>query len=963
MPQSEPRQQAAAYLEALHGHHDPNEPVSLFAAANGDTQVRWSTTGTPEATLDHISRLHGTHNIWLGIATRTEALGSRRGGVEHCHTVSALWLDIDYGTVGHKPAEGQQLCADLDEALELVRRFPLPPSMIVHTGGGIQPYWLLQEPATADEYRAIVDSWETTWRQIAHPIHVDSVFNIDRVLRIPGTVNRKEGLARPVELHDHTGTRYGLDDLEQYLVEPTPTQRPAAPQATTTKGDRPGDIYNQRHSAVDVLTRAGWTHMLTLPNGDQRWVRPGKNPKDGTSATIYADNGCIHVFTDATHLPSNTQMQPFTFYVHNEHGGDYSAAGRYLLDRHGDTYRPTTMSTPVVSGIPLDSPSGELAPKERPVTPIVTHHTPPAFPIDVLPEWMTDMIHEVAQTRHAPIDLSIVGALGTLSALLNTGKVSLQADQTWIEGLNLYLVGVAESGSGKSPSLEPFKKPLVELEEQWDADTKDDRSEQIVALRLAEAEKSTLEKMFTARPGGPPVPKGEERQEIIGQLVELEGVIEDLKRGALKPPQVIVDDVTVEAFVQVLDDNHGRISVLSDEPTMFENLGRYSEKASAGGTVLSPYLMAFSGQDIRVNRKTAGNSLIKSARATMAIMAQDGITRQIIGDAKLDDRGFSQRFMIHTPQPIVGTRDYKAKHESDPRVVEHYEQTVKQIGGWCIPPAAVQLSLSPEAFDAYTSWMDGHESDMLPRGSLRHIAKPMAKIRQSVLRLSAILHCAHHPDNPPIVVDVDMVNMACTVGEYWMSHLLCMLAEEWQNPTDIEAATRILAKYVDSETFTMQDVLRWGGVQRLYDSRKLEAIVPAVSLLIEHGWAASNVDDWDEPKRGRTDPANLWITEKGRESFPEGLEAEEPAELRVHHAERFGRVQRVQNPKSQKSDYTHSHYISDDVVEMDSPETARVARGQMSEPQEAPPVDNNVDTSAPEDPPVTQLGRRSKLFG
>lgn len=116
-------------------------------------------------------------------------------------------------------AEAIVLHADIDdpEALERIRAFNPKPSVIVFSGGGFQPYWLLSKPTTD------FDRVERINAEIAKQLGGDHAHNVDRILRAPDTVNwpnekkrqsgRKPALSYVVEAE--WGLVYSLDDFSE----------------------------------------------------------------------------------------------------------------------------------------------------------------------------------------------------------------------------------------------------------------------------------------------------------------------------------------------------------------------------------------------------------------------------------------------------------------------------------------------------------------------------------------------------------------------------------------------------------------------------------------------------------------------------------------------------------------------------------------------------------------------------
>jgi hypothetical protein len=75
----------------------------------------------------------------------------------------------------------------LEQALVDIGKMPLPPSFIVATGGGYQPIWMLSEPVQATTIT--IDRAERAGMRLAKLLGGDAVQNVDRILRVPFTVN------------------------------------------------------------------------------------------------------------------------------------------------------------------------------------------------------------------------------------------------------------------------------------------------------------------------------------------------------------------------------------------------------------------------------------------------------------------------------------------------------------------------------------------------------------------------------------------------------------------------------------------------------------------------------------------------------------------------------------------------------------------------------------------------------
>lgn len=314
-------------------------PWQLFAIdQRGD---RHTVTVTADTITTETAKLADTSDVWVSMATlATRPAPGRRGTAEQMASIRSLWVDIDIAGAGHANTD---LPGTLDDAETLLGTYPLPPTCVIHTGGGLHAYWAL----TADIGRAdgaeLLNKWGRHWTDAAAHLgwHLDAVFDITRVMRVPHTTNRKRGGTRPVTVHTwQPDRRYTAAILDTLLVEPTPTtttinvREPGrlAPVVGYIGNDRPGDAFDQAHTCGEILARHGWQHHHTdRTTGNEHWTRPGKDVREGSSATVYVADGRCVIWTSAlTEVAARDSLGPFRLYTKLDHGGDWTAAARTL---------------------------------------------------------------------------------------------------------------------------------------------------------------------------------------------------------------------------------------------------------------------------------------------------------------------------------------------------------------------------------------------------------------------------------------------------------------------------------------------------------------------------------------------------------------------------------------------------------------------------------------------------------
>jgi len=344
------------WLELLHGQ----APGLTHICSTGDWSGRvFSET---EAAARYVSYLdgEGRHGIYARITTLKAALlpGSR-GGAADTLALPALWADVDIAGAGHiEPG----LPPDEPSARAMVALSGLPqPSRWVHSGGGLYPIWLLDTPYILDDdetTRHVIKHLSAEWQKILTAAgarfgwkYGSGVGDLARVLRIPGTVNRKvDGAPQPCRLLDDDGHRYtlvqlraGLATAAAAIAPPVPTSTPPTIHTSLIRspGPRtcadPGEDFNERGDWItDVMGPRGWREHYRQ-DGTIYLTRPGKDT--GTSASINAlGTNRLHVFTtNAPPLQADESYHKFAAFTILNFGDNsaesFRAATRALADR------------------------------------------------------------------------------------------------------------------------------------------------------------------------------------------------------------------------------------------------------------------------------------------------------------------------------------------------------------------------------------------------------------------------------------------------------------------------------------------------------------------------------------------------------------------------------------------------------------------------------------------------------
>lgn len=266
-----------------------------------------------------------TVNGWYIRMTTLSALPANkheRGGARLTRQVIGFWADGDYGDKGHKRKPGalpNPPDADGVRAVWKAAGYP-EPSVTWMTGGGIDGLWMFPEPITLPEpgsdefeeaYTRISKAsarWGARLQRTARTMdwNHDTGNNLDRVLRLPGSVNRKADHAMdPKAVYaEYSGATYTLDELMSLCPAPIEHsdgsrtdaltgEQISAPRAVKaydgpTGGETPWEAYNAYMWAEgrfrQQIAEDGWKHHSQ--NGVENLTHPAKDPSEGQSATF-----------------------------------------------------------------------------------------------------------------------------------------------------------------------------------------------------------------------------------------------------------------------------------------------------------------------------------------------------------------------------------------------------------------------------------------------------------------------------------------------------------------------------------------------------------------------------------------------------------------------------------------------------------------------------------------------------
>lgn len=258
-------------------------------------------------------------DVYFGCGLYRPGITGGRGKAEDVVGIVGLWADVDFGpcpVTGKKRLKDKDFPADLEDASALIARLGVQPSIVVHSGHGLQPWWLFKEfLPVGDGAAQLSERWGATIKAVAQAAGygVDSVWDLARVLRPPGTMNRKAEPVRVTAVATEPLLRYEPSDLEAMCSVPSKTlyygpTEPSLklPSAYKTEDEyrKARDAYHKAHDTAGSLDlRPGRQLTVNLQQIEQRtaidkrfeatWTGKRKDLPDGSPSSF--DMALAHI--------------------------------------------------------------------------------------------------------------------------------------------------------------------------------------------------------------------------------------------------------------------------------------------------------------------------------------------------------------------------------------------------------------------------------------------------------------------------------------------------------------------------------------------------------------------------------------------------------------------------------------------------------------------------------------------
>jgi len=479
-------------------------------------------------------------------------------------------------------------------------------------------------------------------------------------------------------------------------------------------GITPWDDFNSKHSVLDVIG----DEFKVVRNLSRGIVIKRHGATSAHSGYIYKDTGKLYLFTTATRYPHQTAMLPSVCYAWKNHNGDLSAAGKDLYEQgYGDRQKPTK------------KPDLELV-KEK--------IEKQSFPLDVFPPVIQDYIISCNDTLGHNVDFMSAAVLWAGSLIIGN-SIKMRLKNGYTECCSVWIAVVGDAGVGKTPAVKDAIRPLVDINKKSVRDYSKAKAEFDEYCALSEQEKKNVAEVR-------------------------------------KPSrhQFLVNDVTIEALIELHEENPNAVGVFKDELAgWIKEMNKYR-----AGADLEFWLSTFSNSFTSTNRKTVKDNYIDSPIIPVLGGIQPAVLSKVFTE-DYKDNGFTDRLLLTYPDHKPPMWSYEEMPEESIKI---YEDFILSLHGH-IKSELVKLDqdgdvisnyleLEPEAKEKLGSVMDRLTEMMMSDDESESVKSILPKMKTYIPRFMIILHvlnCFDDSVDPLSPVSIDTLNNAQRLVDYFIS--------------------------------------------------------------------------------------------------------------------------------------------------------------------------------------------------
>ncbi len=381
-------------------------------------------------------------------------------------------------------------------------------------------------------------------------------------------------------------------------------------------------------------------------------------------------------------------------------------------------------------------------------TPLVSETSPQPYPLDALPEMLSEAVREVLDFTKAPPALVASSALAALSLSVQA-HVDVERAKMLSGPVGLFLLTIADSGERKS-TCDGFFTQAIRAYQLEQAEAMQKEVQEYHADQSAwEAKHAGIkEKIRHLAKSGKPT------EALEATLRELE----QKKPQHPKVPRLIYSDATPEALKWNLSTEWPSGGVVSSEAG--DVFGSHAMNKDSIMRNLATLNQLWDGAELTTERRTSESFTVRGARLTIALQVQEATLRNFFqrsGDLARGT-GFLARFLVAWPESTQGTRyfsespgQWPALEKFNQRITRILQQPLSMDNAGALTPR--MLTFTPETKAAWVAFHDQIERELCTSGELYDVRDVASKTADNAARIAALFQIFREPASQTVELD------------------------------------------------------------------------------------------------------------------------------------------------------------------------------------------------------------------
>jgi len=370
--------------------------------------------------------------------------------------------------------------------------------------------------------------------------------------------------------------------VEVVKHEPTKVEQKEYPDVEIT----PWNDFNDKTSMTDLIS----DEFTIVRSMRDKYIIKRHGADSPHSGYIYKDSNCMYLFTTGTRYDNEVLLSPYAVYTIKYHSGNFSASAKELYSKGYGSRIIKKVDIKPVESIKIDESNFD-------------------FPIEIIPENLRHYVLECNRTLDSSVDYMGCALIWLYSTMIGN-SIKVEVKKGWIETATVWISVVGKAGLGKTPSLDNIIRPLMK------ANNREVRKYIKQMAKFQEYERLSKEDKKHS---------------------------EEIKLP--RKSQFIANDITLEALVELHEENNNSVGVFKDELAgWLKDMNKYR-----AGSDLEFWLSTWSGKSVSMNRKTAKSSFVSQPFIPVLGGIQPSILSTFYTDENKDN-GFIDRMLLSFPE-------------------------------------------------------------------------------------------------------------------------------------------------------------------------------------------------------------------------------------------------------------------------------------------------------------------------